>query len=84
MAVAADPDLAAGLEAWRSAEARQKGVPAFRVLHDRTLLAIAAARPRDAPSLLVVPGMGPALLARYGDKILGICRGARGARFAGA
>ncbi len=84
MAVAADPDLAAGLKAWRSSEARQKGVPAFRVLHDRTLLAIAAARPRDAPSLLAVPGMGPALLARYGDRILGICRGARGARFAGA
>jgi DNA topoisomerase-3 len=77
-AVPADRDLAAGLKAWRLAEARQKGVPAFRVLHDRTLLAIASARPRDTPALLAVPGIGPALLDRYGDTILRICRGTRG------
>ena len=57
------------------AEARQAGVPAFRVLHDRTLLAIAAARPRDEAALFAVPGFGPGLLKRYGDRILALCRG---------
>jgi DNA topoisomerase-3 len=74
-APSADPELVAALKAWRLHEARRAGVPAFRVLHDRTLLAIAAARPRDEPALLGVPGMGPALLRRYGDRVLGICRG---------
>jgi DNA topoisomerase-3 len=65
----------AALKAWRLAEARRAGVPAFRVLHDRTLLAIAAARPRDEAALLAVPGFGPGLLKRYGDSVLTICRG---------
>jgi DNA topoisomerase-3 len=73
-AAAADPELISQLKKWRLSEARREGVPAFRVLHDRTLLAIAAARPRDTAGLLGVPGMGPALLKRYGDKILGISR----------
>jgi DNA topoisomerase-3 len=71
---AADPELVTALKRWRLDEARKEGVPAFRVLHDRTLLAIAAARPRDAAGLLGVPGMGPALLKRYGEKILGLSR----------
>jgi len=73
-AAPADAALVADLKKWRLAEARQAGVPAFRVLHDRTLLAIAAARPGDEAGLLGVPGIGPALLRRYGGTILGICR----------
>ena len=72
-AAPADAALVADLKKWRLAEARQAGVPAFRVLHDRTLLAIAAARPQDEAALLGVPGIGPALLRRYGGRILGIC-----------
>jgi superfamily II DNA helicase RecQ len=73
-AATADPDLVARLKKWRLSEARREGVPAFRVLHDRTLLAIAAARPQDEDALLGVPGMGPALLKRYGGQILGLSR----------
>jgi DNA topoisomerase-3 len=71
----ADTELVAALKTWRLTEARQAGVPAFRVLHDRTLLAIAAARPRDEAALLAVPGFGPGLLKRYGDRILALWRG---------
>jgi DNA topoisomerase-3 len=71
----ADTEAVAALKTWRLAEARRAGVPAFRVLHDRTLLAIAAARPQDEAALLAVPGFGPALLKRYGDRILALCRG---------
>jgi DNA topoisomerase-3 len=72
---AANPELTAQLKQWRLGEARQAGVPAFRVLHDRTLLAIAAAGPRDEATLLAVPGIGPALLKRYGGPILAVVRG---------
>jgi DNA topoisomerase-3 len=71
----ADAELVTALKAWRLAEARKAGVPAFRVLHDRTLLAIAAARPRDEAALLEVPGFGPALLKRYGKALLTLCHG---------
>jgi DNA topoisomerase-3 len=69
-----DPALTTSLKEWRLREARQAGLPAFRILHDRTLLAVAAARPRDEAGLLDVPGMGPALLKRYGAPILALVR----------
>ena len=74
----ADALLVTALKQWRLSEARQAGVPAFRVLHDRTLVAIAAARPKDEGSLLAVPGFGPGLLKRYGNRLLDLCRGESG------
>jgi DNA topoisomerase-3 len=60
------------LRAWRLAEAKRSGLPAFRVLSDRTLLAIAAESPDDEDALLRVHGIGPALAKRYGSAVLGI------------
>ena len=45
---AADPALHAALRAWRSEVARQRGVPAYVVLHDSTIDGIAAVQPGDA------------------------------------
>ncbi len=70
----ADGLLVAELKRWRLAESSKAGVPAFRVLHERTLLAIAATRPRDESALLAVPGFGPGLFKRYGSALLGLCR----------
>jgi DNA topoisomerase-3 len=70
----ADGLLVSELKRWRLAESSKAGVPAFRVLHERTLLAIAATRPRDESALLAVPGFGPGLLKRYGTALLGLCR----------
>ena len=72
----ADAGLVATLKQWRLAESRRNGLPAFRVLTDRTLTAIAAARPQDEDALLAISGFGPALLKRYGDRLLAFCRGA--------
>jgi DNA topoisomerase-3 len=85
-ASAADPELVAALRTWRLTEAKRAGVPPFRVLHDRALFAIAAARPQGEAALLAVPGFGPALLKRYGGRILALCRrtGSGVARSAGA
>ena len=43
-----DPALHAALRAWRSEVARQRGVPAYVVLHDSTIDGIAAVTPGDA------------------------------------
>jgi ATP-dependent DNA helicase RecQ len=66
-------DLAARLKGWRAAEAKRLGVPAFLVLHDRTLNALAAARPANPHELLAIEGMGPSKIGRFGEAILALC-----------
>lgn len=68
----ADPAVLEALRSWRATTARASGVPAFVVFHDTTLAAVAEARPRDRPSLLALPGMGPVKAERYGDALLAI------------
>jgi DNA helicase-2/ATP-dependent DNA helicase PcrA len=73
----ADPAVLAALRSWRAATARAVGVPAFVVLHDNTLAAVAEARPADHDALLAVPGMGPVRTERYGQALLEVVAGAR-------
>jgi DNA topoisomerase-3 len=65
-----EPALFRRLREWRREEARARGVPAFRILSDRVLLAICEAMPRDEDELESVRGMGPKLVAQYGEAIL--------------
>jgi ATP-dependent DNA helicase RecQ len=65
-----DPALLESLKAWRTEEARRRGVPAYIVFHDRTLRDLAVMRPRDADGLGAVPGMGPAKMAAYSETLL--------------
>jgi DNA topoisomerase-3 len=60
----------AALKSWRLAEARSKRVPAFRILSDKTLAAIAARQPRSNSELLAVQGIGPGIAGKYGAAIL--------------
>ena len=71
-ATAPPPSVEAALRAWRSSEAARRGVPAFRILSDRTLLGITRALPSDDAELLDVSGIGPSLLAKYGRALLAI------------
>ena len=66
--------LVEALRAWRIEEARQRAIPPFVILHDRTLLAIASALPRSMAELEEVPGIGPAKLASYGEVILSVVK----------
>ena len=70
-----DQALLAELKQWRTEEARRQSKPPYVVFHDRTLVEIAAARPRDREALHHVPGIGPAKLERYGDALLGLLAG---------
>jgi superfamily II DNA helicase RecQ len=68
--------LAARLKEWRAAEAMRLGVPAYLVLPDRTLAAVARTRPANPRQLLEISGMGPAKVERFGAKILELCNAA--------
>ena len=68
--------LAAKLREWRAAEAKRLRVPAYVVMHDRTLNSVAMARPRNPRELLEVDGMGPAKVEKFGAAILQVCSGA--------
>jgi len=65
--------LAARLREWRTAESKRLGLPAYIVLHDRTLQAIAIARPANPAQLLTIDGIGPAKAERFGEAILKLC-----------
>jgi superfamily II DNA helicase RecQ len=66
--------LAARLKEWRTAEAKRLGVPAYLVLYDRTVKALAEKRPGNPKQLLEIDGIGPAKVEKFGKTILGICR----------
>jgi ATP-dependent DNA helicase RecQ len=64
------PELLEQLKRWRQETAREDGVPAYVVFHDRTLLEIAGRAPHTLEALSEVPGVGPAKLERYGPRLL--------------
>jgi len=51
-------------------------VPAYVILHDKTLKELAEERPTTRDQLMNISGMGTAKLERYGDDLLGIIRAA--------
>ena len=73
----ADPGLSSALRAWRSEMARQRGVPAYVVLHDSTIDGIAAARPTTLAALRGIPGIGDKKLEHYGDELIGLVKASR-------
>lgn len=67
-----DPELFAALKAWRAGVARQRGVPAYVVLHDATLDSLAAAKPRTLDELRGIAGIGDKKLEHYGAALLAV------------
>ena len=68
------PDIEARLTLWRRNMAKEKGIPPFIILNQKTLLAIADAAPTTMEALLEVPGVGVWILDQYGADILRIVR----------
>jgi ATP-dependent DNA helicase RecQ len=58
--------------------AREQGVPAFVIFHDKTLAAMVSHRPVTEEGLLRISGVGVAKLERYGARFLDVIRGAGG------
>jgi len=65
--------LVATLRAWRLSEAQRKRVPAFRILTNRALVAIAEARPKSTEALRNVQGVGTKLIQTYSAALVQIC-----------
>nr|WP_306459712.1 ATP-dependent DNA helicase UvrD2 [Streptomyces sp. Ag109_G2-15] len=66
------------LRTWRAVQARSSGQPDFCVFTDRTLMAIAEARPDSPAELSRIPGVLSRKLQRYGTEVLAICAGQEG------
>ncbi|HEX5989291.1 MAG TPA: ATP-dependent DNA helicase RecQ [Solirubrobacterales bacterium] len=66
----ADAPLFEALKAWRLGAA--VGKPAYTVASNKTLTAIATARPHDEDSLLAISGVGPAFIEKYAPEVLAI------------
>jgi ATP-dependent DNA helicase RecQ len=58
------------LRAWRTATAKEQGVPAYVVFADATLREVATRLPSSLADLATVSGIGEAKLARYGQQVL--------------
>ncbi|WP_127571356.1 ATP-dependent helicase [Georgenia faecalis] len=71
----ADAELFERLRTWREQVATATGKPAYTVLHDTTLTAIATARPKELRQLGVLRGIGAAKLEAYGPQVLAVIRG---------
>jgi DNA topoisomerase-3 len=70
----ASAGLVEKLRAWRLEEARRRRVPAFRVLTNRALIAVAEARPTTPDALRTVKGLGPKVLKESGAQLVALCR----------
>jgi ATP-dependent DNA helicase RecQ len=68
----ADAEVVAALKALRKQLADERGVPAYIVFSDATLLHMAQRRPASAAELLAIPGVGPKKLQLYGPRFLAL------------
>ncbi len=71
---ATDAALFDRLRAWRATTAKAQGVPAYVILSDATLLAIAQARPQSLAALRGISGIGDVKLERFGESLLSLTR----------
>jgi ATP-dependent DNA helicase RecQ len=67
-----DATVFEALRTWRAGEAKTQGVPAYVILHDKTLNELAARQPASSAALLDIPGIGQAKAERYGPALLAL------------
>ncbi|MFS0696450.1 DNA helicase RecQ [Streptomyces nitrosporeus] len=72
------------LRAWRAAQAKELGLPAYVIFHDATLREIAVLRPGSLAELGGVSGLGEKKLATYGEGVLEVLAELDGAGATGA
>lgn len=67
-----NPELYERLKNWRNEEADKLGVPVYSIIHQKALIGISNHIPRNSTELLAIPGVGKAIIKRYGTKIMEI------------
>jgi len=63
------------LRNWRTEIARPTKTPAFMILSDAVLRAIANTAPQNLSALHAISGMGPTKVDRFGADLIALCRG---------
>jgi len=69
---AEDATLFETLRQWRADTAREQGVPAYVILHDKALRELAEMRPTTRGHLAMVSGIGAAKIEHYGEELLAL------------
>lgn len=69
-----DDSLVQALTEWRTELCREKGCPAFMIMHQKTLLKIARAKPAGYEELLAIEGISKKRCDAYGEAILEIIK----------
>ncbi len=67
-----NPELTGALVNWRRSRSQEMNIPAYCILHQKTLLAIADTAPSTKEELMAVKGFGKKKYDKYGDEILAI------------
>ena len=65
-------DILKRLKEWRSEICQRSNVPAYIVMHDRTLLEIIQKKPASIDELQDIHGFGPTKIMKYGKEVLQI------------
>ncbi|MGY5763752.1 ATP-dependent DNA helicase UvrD2 [Brachybacterium sp. DNPG3] len=68
----ADADVLGALRGWRRARAAAAGVPAYAILTDAALEAVAERVPGSAEELAEIPGISPATAREQGEQVLAL------------
>ena len=71
---AEDEPVFEALREWRRRTAEEVGMPPYIVFSDRTLVAIAAARPVSMSDLAGISGVGPKKLQEWGSEVLEVVK----------
>lgn len=61
-----DESLFEALRQWRRLESKQRGVPAYVIFHDSTLVELARRRPGNLTEMATIAGIGDSKLAQWG------------------
>lgn len=69
-----NPELYNKLRRWRHAVAQKENVPAYFVLRQTSLVAIANRKPQTEKALLAIPQVGKVTVQKYGAELLAILR----------
>ncbi|MGN0189019.1 MAG: HRDC domain-containing protein, partial [Candidatus Cryptobacteroides sp.] len=67
-------ELRERLQQWRTEKFKAANAPAYTIMHQSTLMAIASIIPHTKADLLSVKGFGQAKFQKYGEEILEICK----------
>ncbi len=69
-----DEPLLEVLKTWRSQEGASRRVPLYMIAGNKTLEALATNKPTTLQQLKAVTGIGPKMIEKYGDELMGLIR----------